>query len=69
MKNVLPLIKKHGTKKKMSPGDTVHILYKPNVGLESYINGKLVCTNEGLDFKKAYFGMWLSETTAIPGLK
>ena len=52
----------------LSPGDRMRLLYRPGTGMECYLNDDLVVTIEGLDFKKAYFGMWLSENSACPDL-
>ncbi len=41
-------------------GDVFDIVYVPDVGTQTYKNGKLKSTLEGLDFKQALFGIWLS---------
>lgn len=50
-------------------GDVFDIVYSPGTGLQSYKNGELQSTIEGLDFKKALFGIWLSDKPADPKLK
>ena len=45
----------------VGPGDEYHISYEPGVGTTIELNGKKVCTVEGEDFARAFFGIWLSE--------
>jgi hypothetical protein len=41
----------------------------PGKGVESYKNGTLQGTIEGMDFKKALFGIWLGNKPADDDLK
>jgi hypothetical protein len=45
----------------MNDGDLFELVYQPNRGTSLIINGKEFCTIAGLDFAKAYFGIWLSK--------
>lgn len=45
------------------------IVYVPGKGVESYKNGKLQGIIEGMDFKKALFGIWLGNKPADDDLK
>lgn len=47
------------SKNEIKEGDVFDLWYTPGVGLKSYRNNKLISTVEGLDFKKALFGIWL----------
>lgn len=49
--------------------DIFDLYYVPNEGVKSYKNQKLVSTVEGLDFKKALFGIWLSDNPVDGTLK
>lgn len=50
-------------------GDVFEIWYVPGEGVKSYKNGTLKGTTTGLDFKKALFGIWLSDTPVDEDLK
>ncbi len=50
-------------------GDQFDILYKPDTGVVVYKNGKNSGTIEGLDFKKALFGIWFCSKPADKKLK
>lgn len=50
-------------------GDHFVIAYVQNSGVEISKNGKKVKTIEGLDFKKALFGIWLGKKPADEDLK
>lgn len=56
-------------KSEIVEGNVFDIVYVPGVGVQSYKNGKLQSTIEGLDFKKALFGIWLSDKPADDDLK
>jgi len=56
-------------KEEIKEGDVFEIWYIPAVGVKSYKNGKLQGTIAGLDFKKALFGIWLSDTPVDADLK
>ena len=45
------------------------IFYVPNKATLVVKNGKLMAKIEGLDFKKALFGIWLSDVPADKNLK
>ncbi len=53
----------------ISIGDLFEIVYAPGAGTAIYKNGKLKSTIEGLDFKKALFGIWISDNPINSGLK
>jgi hypothetical protein len=50
-------------------GDLFEIVYIPGKGTEIYKNGKLKSTIEGIDFKQALFGIWISDNSISSGLK
>ena len=50
-------------------GDVFEIWYIPGQGVKSYKNDKLQSTIPGLDFKKALFGIWFSDTPVDEDLK
>ena len=51
-------------------GDVFNFIYKPGTGLEVYKGKQFRGTVPGLDFKKAFFGIWLNATKpADEGLK
>lgn len=56
-------------KEEIKEGDVFEIWYVPGAGVKSYKNGKLQSTIAGLDFKKALFGIWLSDTPVDEDLK
>ena len=56
-------------KREIVEGNVFDIVYIPGTGVESYKNGKLQSTIEGLDFKKALFGIWLCDEPADEDLK
>lgn len=49
-------------KEKIMDGDIFDIWYIPGTGIQTSKNDKLQGTIEGIDFKKALFGIWLSNT-------
>ena len=53
----------------ISRGDTFDIIYVPTKGVFVGKNGKIKGVVEGLAFKKALFGIWLSEKPSDQGLK
>ena len=53
----------------ISKGDVFDIVYLPGVGVVSYKNDKELGVIEGMDFKKALFGIWLSNKPADDDLK
>lgn len=50
-------------------GDIFELFYVPGEGVKASKNGKLKNTIPGLDFKKALFGIWLSENPVDSDLK
>lgn len=50
-------------------GNQFTIAHIPGKGVMAYKNGKLLGTIEGLDFKKALFGIWLGDSPADNNLK
>jgi len=54
---------------KIEKGDIFDIAYVPGEGVKVFKNETLAGTIEGLDFKKAVFGIWLSSKPADNGLK
>jgi len=57
-------------KEDIDNGDIYDIVYLPGKGVEVYKNKKLVGTiNGGMEFKKALFGIWLSDRPAQKDLK
>ncbi len=53
----------------ISVDDKYDLIYLPGVGVQAYKNGKLKTTVKGLDFKKALFGIWISDKPIKKGLK
>ena len=49
--------------------DVYDIMYTPGTGVRVIIKGKEMGTIPGLEFKKAVFGIWLSEKTAVLKLR
>lgn len=57
-------------KEEINEGDVYNIVYVPAKGVEVYKNGTLKDTIDGgMQFKKALFGIWLSDEPAHDGLK
>lgn len=56
-------------KSEIVEGNVFDIVYVPGTGVQTSKNGKLVSTIEGIDFKKALFGIWLCDNPADEGLK
>ena len=55
--------------KGLANGDIYDFIYVPGKGVEIYKGGKLSSTIQGLDFKKALFGIWLCDKPAQDDLK
>lgn len=53
----------------ISVGDVFEFHYIPGTGVKSYKNGDFILTTEGLEFKKALFGIWLGTNPVDAGLK
>ena len=45
------------------------MVYLPKEGVKVYKNNKLLGTIEGMEFKRALFGIWLSKKPADKDLK
>lgn len=56
-------------KENIKEGDVFELWYIPGQGVKSYKNGKYQNVVSGLDFKKALFGIWLSDTPVDDDLK
>ena len=50
-------------------GDVYEFIYLPESGLDVLRNSKLLDTIVGLEFKKAFFGIWLSDNPVQKSLK
>jgi hypothetical protein len=50
-------------------GDEVILLYKPESGVEAYMNGKHLGGAKGLEFKRALWSIWLGKTPADEAVK
>jgi hypothetical protein len=57
------------SKEEIKEGNVFDIWYVPGEGVKAYKNGKYQSTIEGLDFKKALFGIWLSDNPVDADLK
>ncbi len=55
--------------KEIGKGDVFDLVYLPKKGVKVYKNSNELGTVEGLEFKKALFGIWLSENPADDDLK
>lgn len=56
-------------KEKLRPGNSYTLAYEPGVGTHISRNGEEATVIEGLDFKQALFGIWLSDKPAQADLK
>ena len=54
---------------KINEDDIFDLLYSPGKGVEVFKNGELKSIIEGLAFKQALFGIWLSDKPAQKSLK
>ncbi len=50
-------------------GDDIILIYKPNNGVQVYMNGKHLGGEGGLEFKKALWGIWLGKKPVNEKLK
>ncbi len=69
VKDRIERIIKEGFKDDIKTGDIYDLVYLPAKGCTLFRNNKSVVTIEGLDFKKALFGIWLSDDPVDPDLK
>lgn len=51
------------------PGEVYQILYRPLSGTEIIAGGEVLATIQGLPFKQALFGIWISDAPAQKSLK
>ncbi len=56
-------------KDEIKKGDVFEMVYVPNEGVKVYKNATLANTINGIEFKQALFGIWLSENPAQESLK
>jgi hypothetical protein len=56
-------------REKIHKEDVYDFVYAPGAGTKISKNGKLKTTSEGIDFKKALFGIWLCAKPAQASLK
>ncbi len=56
-------------KEPITKGDIFDIVYVPGKGVVVYKNNKMLGVVEGMEFKKALFGIWLGEDPADEDLK
>ncbi len=56
-------------KDEIKENDVFDLVYKPGKGVEVYKNSELKTSAEGLEFKKALFGIWLSDNAVQEDLK
>jgi hypothetical protein len=57
------------TREDVVEGDVFEMVYLPGCGVRAYKNGRHLSTIEGWDFKKALFGIWLSDDPVQRSLK
>lgn len=50
-------------------GNVFELFYVPNIGVQTYKNGKLLTTIAGIEFKKALLGIWLGNDPVDADLK
>ncbi len=55
--------------KDIASGIVYDFVYVPGKGVEIFKNGQMASTIQGLDFKKALFGIWLCDKPAQESLK
>jgi len=55
--------------KEIASGIKYDFIYVPGKGVEIYKNGQMASTIQGLEFKKALFGIWLCDKPAQDSLK
>lgn len=58
-----------GFKDEIAIGDIIDLIYIPGEGTSLHKNNSKLITIEGLDFKKALFGIWLCDQPADANLK
>ena len=55
--------------KPLNPGTSYTLAYEPGVGTTMYRNAEVAVVVEGLEFKKALFGIWLGDKPVQANLK
>jgi hypothetical protein len=53
----------------IEPGQTLTAVYAPKQGTIFYHDGKRIAQIPGVEFSKAFFGIWLDPKTSIPKLR
>jgi hypothetical protein len=53
----------------VEPGQTLTAIYSPRQGTVFYHDGKQIGKIPGLDFSKAFFGIWFDPNTSAPKLR
>jgi hypothetical protein len=53
----------------IEPGQTLTAVYAPKQGTIFYHDGKRIAQMPGIEFSKAFFGIWLDPKTSIPKLR
>ena len=71
MKNIQPQIEQFRGlfSEEIKKNDVFDLVYLPEKGVNVYKNGKIKGSIEGMEFKKALFGIWLSNRPADDDLK
>lgn len=53
----------------IEPGQTLTGIYSPKSGTTLFYDGKKIAQFPGVEFSKAFFGIWLDSKTSIPKLR
>ena len=53
----------------VEPGQTIAAVYIPKQGTSFFFEGKKISQIQGVDFAKAFFGIWLDSKTSVPKLR
>jgi Chalcone isomerase-like len=53
----------------VEPGQALTAIYTPKQGTLFYFDGKQIAQVKGIDFPKAFFGIWLDSKTSAPKLR
>lgn len=53
----------------VEPGQTITAIYLPRQGTSFFYQGKIISQIQGVDFAKAFFGIWLDQRTSAPKLR
>ena len=69
VKDRMEKMMEEGFKDDIETNDVYDLVYQPGKGCSLYRNDKFLVTVKGLDFKKALFGVWLSEDPVDASLK